>query len=200
MSPLAFGMGKSKGAAFDFAIFYSDKLQFYWEWTDGKDFDLRAEFIRPTQLAGVTVGHGKTSLITDGGGSQVYMKCGGDNNTDTVGYEGIYIDIDRLKNVAGGLTDNIIELDLRGIWYAEVGQNPVVINATGYEGGVMALEDETVGVSGYGFVNTGYAKSFTDFKSSVPVVVSSTNREDNGERMARAVINLDTYQITFFQN
>ena len=200
MSPLAFGMGKSKGAAFDFAIFYSDKLQFYWNWTDGKDFDLRAEFIRPTQLAGVTVGHGKTSLITDGGGSQVYMKWGGDNNTDTVGYEGIYIDIDRLKNVAGGLTDNIIELDLRGIWYAEVGQNPVVINATGYEGGVMALEDETVGVSGYGFVNTGYAKSFTDFKSSVPVVVSSTNREDNGERMARAVINLDTYQITFFQN
>ena len=200
MSPLAFGMGKSKGAAFDFAIFYSDKLQFYWEWTDGKDFDLRAEFIRPTQLAGVTVGHGKTSLITDGGGSQVYMKWGGDNNTDTVGYEGKYIDIDRLKNVAGGLTDNIIELDLRGIWYAEVGQNPVVINATGYEGGVMALEDETVGVSGYGFVNTGYAKSFTDFKSSVPVVVSSTNREDNGERMARAVINLDTYQITFFQN
>ena len=200
MSPLAFGMGKSKGAAFDFAIFYSDKLQFYWEWTDGKDFDLRAEFIRPTQLAGVTVGHGKTSLITDGGGSQVYMKWGGDNNTDTVGYECIYIDIDRLKNVAGGLTDNIIELDLRGIWYAEVGQNPVVINATGYEGGVMALEDETVGVSGYGFVNTGYAKSFTDFKSSVPVVVSSTNREDNGERMARAVINLDTYQITFFQN
>ena len=83
MSPLAFGMGKSKGANFDFAIFYSDKLQFYWEWTDGKDFDLRAEFIRPTQLAGVTVGHGKTSLITDGGGSQVYMKWGGDNNTDT---------------------------------------------------------------------------------------------------------------------
>ena len=200
MSPLAFGMGKSSGAAFDFAIFYSDKLQFYWNWTDGKDFDLRAEFIRPTQLAGVTVGHGKTSIITDGGGSQVYMKWGGDNNTDTVGYEGIYIDIDRLKNVAGGLTDNIIELDLRGIWYAEVGQNPVVINATGYEGGVMALEDETVGVSGYGFVNTGYAKSFTDFKSSVPVVVSSTNRDDNGQRMARAIINLDTYQITFFQN
>ena len=94
MSPLAFGMGKSSGAAFDFAIFYSDKLQFYWNWTDGKDFDLRAEFIRPTQLAGTVVGHGKTSQITDSGGSQVYMKWGGDNNLDTVGYEGIYIDID----------------------------------------------------------------------------------------------------------
>ena len=71
MSPLAFGMGKSR-EALDFAIFYSDKLQFYWEWTDGKDFDLRAEFIRPTQLAGVTVGHGKTSIITDGGGTGLY--------------------------------------------------------------------------------------------------------------------------------
>ena len=59
MSPLAFGMGKSRGSAFDFAIFYSDKLQFYWNWTDGKDFDLRAEFIRPTQLAGVSSGSWK---------------------------------------------------------------------------------------------------------------------------------------------
>ena len=128
------------------------------------------------------------------------MKWGGDNNLDTAGYEGIYIDIDRLKNVSGGLADNTIEIDLRGIWYAEVGLDPVVVNATGYEGGTMTLENETPNVAGYGFINTGYAKSFTDFKSSIPVVVSSTNREDNGQRMARAVINLDTYQITFFQN
>tara|TARA_B100000242_G_C42816948_1_gene379730 strand:+ start:44 stop:646 length:603 start_codon:yes stop_codon:yes gene_type:complete len=200
MSPLAFGMGKSKGADFDFGIFHSDKLQFYWNWTDGKDFDLRCEFIRPTQLSGITVGHGKTSLITDGGGSQVYMKWGGDNNTDTAGYEGVYIDIDRLKAVAGGLTDNTIELDFRGIWYAEVGLNPVTVTASGYEGGVMTLENETANVPGYGFINTGYAKSFPDFKECIPQVVSSTNREDNGQRIARAVINLDTYRLTFFQN
>ena len=102
--------------------------------------------------------------------------------------------------MSGGLADNTIEIDLRGIWYAEVGLDPVVVNATGYEGGTMTLENETPNVAGYGFINTGYAKSFTDFKSSIPVVVSSTNREDNGQRMARAVINLDTYQITFFQN
>ena len=200
MSPLAFGMGKSKGAAFDFAIFYSDKLQFYWEWTDGKDFDLRAEFIRPTQLAGVTVGHGKTSIITDGGGSQVYMKWGGDNVNDTEGYEGIYIDVNAIKSVPGGLTDNVIELDLRGIWYAEVGQNPVVVNATGYEGGTMTLEDETSNVSGYGFVNVGYAQSFMDYKESQPTVVTSVDREGTGQRVARAIIDLNTYQITFYQN
>ena len=139
-------------------------------------------------------------MITDGGGSQVYMKWGGDNNTDTAGYEGVYIDIDRLKAVAGGLTDNTIELDFRGIWYAEVGLNPVTVTASGYEGGVMTLEDETANVPGYGFINTGYAKSFPDFKECIPQVVSSTNREDNGQRIARAVINLDTYRLTFFQN
>ena len=200
MSPLSFGMGKSSGSTFDFAIFYSDKLQFYWEWTDGKDFDLRAEFIRPTQLAGTVVGHGKTSIITDGGGSQVYMKWGGDNNLDTAGYEGIYIDIDRLKNVAGGLADNTIELDLRGIWYAEVGLDPVVVNATGYEGGTMTLEDETPNVPGYGFINTGYATSFTNYKEDLGTIVTSVDRESTGQRLARAVIDLNTYQITFFQN
>ena len=128
------------------------------------------------------------------------MKWGGDNNTDTVGYEGIYIDIDRLKNVSGGLTDNIIELDLRGIWYAEVGQNPVVINATGYEGGTMTLEDETSNVSGYGFINTGYAKSFTDFKSSVPVVVSSTNREEMDRDVTQSNYKFKHISNNIFQN
>ena len=200
MSPLAFGIGKSRGAAFDPAIEACNYIQFYWNWTDGKDFDVRCEFLKPTALAGQVVGTNRLPQIVDGGGSITYMKWGGDNNLDTAGYEGIYIDIDRLKNVAGGLADNTIELDLRGIWYAEVGLDPVVVNATGYEGGTMTLEDETPNVPGYGFINTGYAKSFTDFKSSLPVVISSTNREDNGERLARAVINLDTYQITFFQN
>ena len=198
--PLAFGIGKSRGSAFDFAIEACNFIQFYWNWTDGKDFDVRAEFLRPTALSGQVVGTNRLSQIVDGGGSITYMKWGGDNSEDTEGYEGVDIDIDAIKTLPGGVPDNQIELDLRGTWYAEVGAQPVVINASGYEGGTMTLERDTPNVPGYGFINTGYAKSFTDFKSSVPVVVSSTNREDNGQRMARAIINLDTYQITFFQN
>ena len=64
----------------------------------------------------------------------------------------------------------------------------------------MTLEDETANLHGYVFINTVYAKSFPDFKECIPQVVSSTNREDNGQRIARAVINLDTYRLTFFQN
>ena len=36
MSPLAFGIGKSRGTTFDPAVFYSNYLVFYWNWTDGK--------------------------------------------------------------------------------------------------------------------------------------------------------------------
>tara|TARA_B100000405_G_scaffold269892_1_gene208699 strand:+ start:243 stop:845 length:603 start_codon:yes stop_codon:yes gene_type:complete len=200
MSPLAFGIGKSRGAQFDPAIFYCNLLQFYWHWTNGKDFDLRASFIRPTQLAGQIVGTDKLAQIVDGGGSITYMKWGGDNQDDTEGYEGIYIDVNAIKQVPGGLAGNIIELDLRGSWYAEVGTNPVFVRASGYDGGTMTLERDTSNVSGYGFINTGYATSFTNYKESNGTVVTSVDREGTGQRLARATIDLNTYQITFFEN
>ena len=198
--PLAFGIGKSRGAQFDPPVFYCNLLQFYWHWTDGKDFDLRAEFIRPTQLAGQVVGTAKLPQIVDGGGSITYMKWGGDNVNDTEGYEGIYIDVNAIKSVPGGIADNTIELDLRGMWYAEVGTNPVVIRASGYDGGTMTLERDTPNVPGFGFVNTGYATSFTDYKESQPKVVTSVDREDTGQRVARVTIDLNTFQLTFLEN
>lgn len=200
MSPLAFGIGKSRGAQFDPPIFYCNLLQFYWHWTNGKDFDLRASFIRPTQLAGQIVGTDKLAQITDGGGSITYMKWGGDNQDDTEGYEGIYIDIEAIKQVPGGLAGNIIELDLRGSWYAEVGTDPVIVRGSAYQSGTMTLERDTPNVPGYGFINTGYATSFTNYKESNGTIVTSVDREGTGQRLARATIDLNTYQITFFQN
>ena len=198
--PLAFGIGKSRGSAFDFAIEACNYIQFYWNWTDGKDFDVRAEFLRPTALAGQVVGTNRLPQIIDAGGSITYMKWGGDNADDTVGYEGIYIDVDAIKTLPGGIPENQIELDMRGTWYAEVGAQPVVISATGYEGGTMTLERDTPNVPGHGFINTGYATSFTNYKEDLGTIVTSVDRESTGQRLARAVIDLNTYQITFFQN
>ena len=198
--PLAFGIGKSRGSVFDPAIEACNYIQFYWNWTDGKDFDVRAEFIRPTALAGQVVGTNRLPQIIDGGGSITYMKWGGDNADDTEGYEGIYIDVDAIKTLPGGIPENQIELDMRGTWYAEVGAQPVVISASGYEGGTMTLERDTPNVPGYGFINTGYATSFTNYKEDLGTIVTSVDRESTGQRLARAVIDLNTYQITFFQN
>ena len=199
--PLAFGIGKSRGAAFDPAIEACNYIQFYWNWTDGKDFDVRAEFLRPTALAGQVVGTNRLPQIVDGGGSITYMKWGGDNADDTVGYEGIYIDVDAVKTLPGGIPENIIELDMRGTWYAEIGAQPVVISATGYDGGTMTLERDTPNVPGRGFINTGYATSFTDFKVAPGVVVTSAGHsEANGQRLSKVVIDLNRFTLAYSQN
>ena len=199
--PLAFGIGKSRGAAFDPAIEACNYIQFYWNWTDGKDFDVRAEFLRPTALAGQVVGTNRLPQIVDGGGSITYMKWGGDNADDTEGYEGIYIDVDAVKTLPGGIPENIIELDMRGTWYAEIGAQPVVISATGYDGGTMTLERDTPNVPGRGFINTGYATSFTDFKVAPGVVVTSAGHsEANGQRLTKVVIDLNRVTLAYSQN
>ena len=199
--PLAFGIGKSRGAAFDPAIEACNYIQFYWNWTDGKDFDVRAEFLRPTALAGQVVGTNRLPQIVDGGGSITYMKWGGDNADDTEGYEGIYIDVDAVKTLPGGIPENIIELDMRGTWYAEIGAQPVIISATGYDGGTMTLERDTPNVPGRGFINTGYATSFTDFKVAPGVVVTSAGHsEANGQRLSKVVIDLNRFTLAYSQN
>ena len=199
--PLAFGIGKSRGAAFDPAIEACNYIQFYWNWTDGKDFDVRAEFLRPTALAGQVVGTNRLPQIVDGGGSITYMKWGGDNADDTEGYEGIYIDVDAVKTLPGGIPENIIELDMRGTWYAEIGAQPVIISATGYDGGTMTLERDTPNVPGRGFINTGYATSFTDFKVAPGVVVTSAGHsEANGQRLTKVVIDLNRVTLAYSQN
>ena len=199
--PLSFGIGKSRGSEFDSAVFDCNYLQFYWWWTDGKDFDVRSEFLKPTALAGQVVGTNKQPHIIDAGGSITYMKWGGDDAESTAGYEGIYIDVNAVKTLPGGIPDNIIELDMRGTWYAEIGQQPVTVRASGYDGGTMTLERDTPNVPGYGFINTGYAKSFTDFKQAPGVVVSSAGHsESNGQRLTKVVIDLNRFTLTFSQN
>ena len=153
--PLAFGIGKSRGSVFDPAVEACNYIQFYWNWTDGKDFDVRAEFLRPTALAGQVVGTNRLPQIIDAGGSITYMKWGGDNADDTVGYEG----------------------------------------------GTMTLERDTPNVPGHGFINTGYATSFTNFKVAPGVVVSSAGHsESNGQRLTKVVIDLNRFTLTFSQN
>ena len=199
--PLAFGIGKSRGAVFDPAVEACNYIQFYWNWTDGKDFDVRAEFLRPTALAGQVVGTNRLPQIIDGGGSITYMKWGGDNADDTEGYEGIYIDVDAVKTLPGGIPENIIELDMRGTWYAEIGAQPVVISATGYDGGTMTLERDTPNVPGRGFINTGYATSFTDFKVAPGVVVTSAGHsEANGQRLTKVIIDLNRFTLSYSQS
>tara|TARA_B100000073_G_scaffold298984_1_gene264705 strand:- start:718 stop:1314 length:597 start_codon:yes stop_codon:yes gene_type:complete len=196
--PLAFGIGKSRGTVFDPAVFYSNYLVFYWNWTDGKDLDIIAKFLSPN--LGGEVGSRKGEQITNQDGSVVYMQWGGDNTEDTAGYEGIFIDVNALKQVPGGLTNNTVELDLRAMWYSEIGTDPVTITASGYQGGTMGLEKDTPNVPGFGFYNPTAAQTFTNFKETNGKVLTSVNREDSGQRLTRVIIDLSSLNLRFIED
>jgi len=196
--PLSFGIGKARGAEFDEALYYSDYLTFYWYFTDGKDLDIISSFIYPN-LPG-EVGARKGNEIVGAGGTITYMKWGGDNSEQTSGYEAIYIDLNAIKS-SPGFVGNEIEIDLRCMWYGEVGTNPIIVKSTGYEGGAMQLEATTPGLNTLrGFYNSTATRTFTNFKNTSGRVITSTNREDSGQRVARAKINLDTYVLTFIED
>ena len=197
MSPLAFGIGKSRGTLFDPAVFYCNYLVFNHNWTDGKDLDLIASFLYPN-IDGAC-GSRQGNEITNTEGTVVYMKWGGDNTEDTVGYESIYIDVPAIKQIPGFAGDEI-ELDLRAIWYSEVGQNPVIVTADGYQGGNMLLEAETPNVPGYGFLNPTSTRSYIGYKETNGKQLQSSNREDSGQRLTRAKINLNSYSLTFVED
>ena len=200
MSPLAFGIGKSGGASFDPAAFYCNYLAFLFHWTDGKDLDVICSFLSPNLSGELGFNRSPGNAITNGDGSITYMKWGNDNSEDTEGYEGIYIDVDALKQVPGGLTQNIIELDLRAIWRAEIGTDPVIVKASGWQGGTVLLEDETPNVPGYGFLNPTAFQSFPDFKQTEGKQLTDTNRENNGQRMCRVKIDLNSYTIQLIED
>ena len=200
MSPLAFGLGKSRGALFDPAAFYSNYIVLYFNWTDGKDLDIITSFISPNLSGECGFNRSPGNAITNGDGSITYMKWGNDNSEDTEGYEGIYIDVEALKQVPGGLTNNEIELDLRCIWRAEVGIDPVILTATGYQGGTMQLESETPNVPGYGFLNTTASQTFINFKESKGKQITDTDRENNGQRVARVKLKLSEFVLEFVED
>ena len=84
--------------------------------------------------------------------------------------------------------------------YKRQGLDPVLIKASGYKGGTMTLESETPNVPGWGFVNTGFAKSYTDYKESQGTIITAAGHDNgNGQMVARGTINLSTYQLRFWE-
>ena len=64
----------------------------------------------------------------------------------------------------------------------------------------MSLERDTPNVPGYGFINTGYATSYTDYKESDGTLITAAGHDNgNGQLVSRATINLNTYQIVFWE-
>ncbi len=196
MSPLSFGIGKSRGTVFDPAIFYCNFLVFNWNWSDGKDFDIIAEFIEPN-ISG-QVGARKETKITNFDQTVTYMEWGGDNVLDTDnGYESILIDVPAILSAPGNNSSRIV-LDLRGTWYDQVGLDPIIITADGFQGGTPFKEGETGNIPGFGFYNPTAVQTFENYKQSFGTQIITTNRENDGQRVTRVEIDTSTFNMRYF--
>tara|TARA_B100001142_G_scaffold312268_1_gene347497 strand:- start:195 stop:785 length:591 start_codon:yes stop_codon:yes gene_type:complete len=196
MSPLSFGIGKSRGTVFDPAVFYCNFLIFNWNWTDGKDFDIIAEFIEPN-ISG-QVGARKGTKIQNADQSVTYMDWGGDNILDTDnGYESILIDVPAIQSAPGNNSSRIV-LDLRGTWYDQVGLDPIIITADGFQGGTPLKEGETGNIPGFGFYNPTAIRTFENYKQSFGTQIITTNRENSGQRITRVEIDTSTFNMRYF--
>ncbi len=204
MSPLAFGIGKSRGSAFDSAVYYGDYLVFNYEWTDGSDLDTIMFFLNPTTGATGKIGERKGNKIENAAGTVTYAEFGGDNANNVQSPDGtirqsVLIYLDNIKNNLT-MTNNEFEIDLRAVWYAEVGTQPIYIGVDGYQGGTMATEASTPNHPGYGYINTTATTTWSDFKRTNGKITSYTNTDDDGARIARARVNFSTFDITFIED
>ena len=197
MSPLAFGMGKSRGTPFDEAIFYSNHLVFNFNWTNGRDLDIIVEFLEPTfsgqlgERKGDAIGIGTTAT---------FIQFGGDTSDDEdCMSQSIVVNLDTIRNNLT-LPNNRVIIDLRATWFSEIGTDPIIIDCDGYVGGTMLLDGETPNVYCKGFSNPTATDTYMGFRSTAGKSINYTNREDSGARLARAIVDFSTYNLTFIED
>lgn len=196
MSPLAFGMGKSRGTAFDEALFYSDYLVFNYNWTNGVDLDIIVQFLEPT-VSG-QLGERKGNSI--GVGTNTFIQFGGDTSSDeNCMSESIVVNLTTIKENLT-LPNNRVIIDLRATWFSEIGTDPIIITCDGYQGGTMLEDANTPNVACKGYSNPTATRTYESFKSTGGKSINYTNREDSGARIARAVIDLSTFSLSFIED
>ena len=120
-------------------------------------------------------------------GSPIFIEWGGDN-TGT-GVESALINIQNFRvNYPG---EEELTLDLRAMWYSEVGSNPVVVVVTSYAGGSMVKD-------GYTWNNPTATDTYGNFTSVEQVLdFTSQERGNPGERIRTLTINFVAGVITY---
>ena len=167
-------------------VFNADYMVLTYQFTNGRDLDTRSRVALPnigqTTLSSY-VGWARSNQWPTSG--TPIIRWGGDN-TGT-GFESVLINLVKFRETYPSETEIVV--DLRAFWYGTVGTNPVNVAATLYKGGTIT------GPSNYIFTNTTFTSKYDI--SSVSKVVTSTNRNDGGQRVATLTYNLTTNTGTF---
>jgi hypothetical protein len=167
-------------------VFDADYMVLTYQFTNGRDLDTRSRVALPNI--------GQTTLLSYVGWNRSaqwptsglpIIKWGRDN-TGT-GFESVYVNLIKFRQDYPN--ENSIVIDLRSFWFGTVGTNPVNVAATLYKGGTIT------GPTNYVFTNTTFTSKFDI--SSVSKVITSTNRNDGGQRVATLTYNLTTNTGTF---
>lgn len=185
--PTSFGFYKNfRSSVFvDPGIIYGDYFVFNYSISDGSDFDIRFRFLNPSVLTQY-VGWGAQDRITVDGINIAFW--GGDNTG--LGSESVYVDKTALLTAFPGLTQ--FEVDLRGFWYTEVGNNPIILNMDAYQGGKMVR-------NGFLWENPTAINGFPSSRSFPTTNAFKTqNASSEGQRLARAIVDFDTDIITYY--
>lgn len=176
-------------------VFDVDYIVITYEFTDGRDLDIRARIVSPN------IGQDSPNRYLGFDRSNQYpspgvpiIKWGGDNRG--TGFESLYINLIRFKQLYPSATEIIA--DLRCFWYNTVGDNPVKVAATMYKGGAIIETERTGGIpiispyTYYTFSNNTYT-SVGAAQSSLKVITEyDPSANTDGERLATLTYNLSS--------
>lgn len=149
---------------FDYAV-----IRYRWLPSGGQDLDTRTSLTNPNRNNAMV---GWNKLSTDNG----YLVWNGDNTAN--GVETVLLDV---KKILLDFPQQVtIEADMRAFWYNTRMDGNLDIEFATYKGGTMQK-------SGYDFINTG-GNLVQNLKVSTNT--TDTNREGNGERLAKLTYNI----------
>jgi hypothetical protein len=184
--PLSFGVAKAfrSGEFRDPAVVFGDFFVFNYEWSTGKDLDIRASIINPS-VAGVLGWAANSTLVANG---RTIAYWAGDN-TETSGREAIYLD--RAAYFLAFPSATSIEFDLRCFWNEQLGTN-VVVKMDAYQGGSMINDGN------FGFDNPTARIAFPASRSESRLITLRTSSSSTqGQRHSRAIIDFVDSKLTY---
>jgi hypothetical protein len=114
-------------------VFEADYIMLTYEFTNGQDLDTRTRIVTPDigqDTQNEYLGWACQSQWPIGSNSPFFI-WGGDNTG--LGFESVLLDINLFKAAYPSATSILI--DLRAFWYAQLGTNPVNVEATLWKGG-----------------------------------------------------------------
>jgi hypothetical protein len=187
ISPTPYPYVTQQPGGFDFD---ADYIIVTYAFTNGTDLDTR------TRISSPDIGQNDLSTYLGWCRSETFPDTGtpvlswSKDNTGT-GFESVFINLIEFKLQFPSYATSTITIDMNGMWYGEVGSNPVIMDVMMYKGGTVYLVEDA-----YTFMNDDYTGIFGVQSLGTTVSLQSNNCEDQ-EHISSLTYNLQSHQGQF---